>query len=71
MKKVVAYCSGSDFNGEELRRRMLRHQTDNPDCPRCQELGIDWATVEIEEAPMHSEYCTYSVVPVGEEVPDA
>jgi hypothetical protein len=61
-KKVLAYFQGSGYSVDKLRRSMMEHQHNSPDCSQCEELGVDWATVEIEERPMESGYPTYAVV---------
>lgn len=46
--KIISYFIDGP---EELRRRMLRHKSTSPSCPKCILEGIDWETVEIEEHP--------------------
>lgn len=61
--KIVSHNTDiPGYDGEELRRRMLVHIMRNPDCHKCRELAIDWATVEIEDDDSPGEYVTWEVV---------
>jgi hypothetical protein len=64
MIKVICHTAGY-FNDpteevKRLRRIMMGHQFDTPDCPHCK--GVNWLTVEIEIDDTPDDYPTYEIV---------